>query len=127
MDDGTRQARGESTGNGTPSEAATHHPSAPGGESVTLLTEHFPSLLRAVQDAGYQLVGPTQRDGAVVLAEIAGVEDLPAGYTDVQRAAAYRLQRRADAALFGYAVGPHSWKQFLFVPRLRLWGAHREG
>ena len=27
---------------------------------------------------------------------------------------------REDEARFGYAVGPHSWKQFLFPPRVRL-------
>ena len=47
-------------------------------------------------------------------------------------AASDRLDRRAgpgalpprardDEARFGYAVGPHSWKQFLLPPRLRLW------
>jgi hypothetical protein len=33
--------------------------------------------------------------------------------------------RRGDEARFGFAVGPHSWKQFLFPPRLRLWQAAR--
>ena len=37
----------------------------------------------------------------------------------------YRLERRDDEARFGYAVGPHSWKQFLFPPRVRLWRARR--
>jgi ferredoxin len=43
----------------------------------------------------------------------------------VQEPGRYRLERRDDAARFGYAVGPHSWKQFLFPPRLRLWAASR--
>ena len=43
-------------------------------------------------------------------------DDLPVGWTDVQDAATYRLERRDDEARFGYAVGPHSWKQFLFPP-----------
>ena len=30
------------------------------------------------------------------------------------------LERRADDALFGYAVGPHSWKRFLHPARLTL-------
>jgi ferredoxin len=44
---------------------------------------------------------------------------------DVQEAGSYRLERRDDEARFGYAVGPHSWKQFLFPPRVRLWRARR--
>jgi ferredoxin len=97
------------------------------GDAVILSIEHFDMLLRALREAGYQLVGPTVRDGAIVYAEIAAVADLPVGWTEVQEAGSYRLQRRDDAALFGYTVGPHSWKQFSFVPRLRLWQAHRDG
>ena len=37
----------------------------------------------------------------------------------------YRLERRDDEARFGYAVGPHSWKQFLLPARVRLWQARR--
>ena len=37
----------------------------------------------------------------------------------------YRLERRADNALFGYAVGPQSWKRFLHPPIERLWQAQR--
>ena len=43
----------------------------------------------------------------------------------MQEAGSYRLARRDDEARFGYAVGPHSWKQFLFPPRIRLWQARR--
>ena len=53
------------------------------------------------------------------------VDDLPAGWTDQQDGGTYRLKKRGDAALFGYAVGPHSWKKFLFPPRQRLFSARR--
>jgi sulfhydrogenase subunit beta (sulfur reductase) len=96
------------------------------GEQVILSVEDFGILLGALRDGGHQLVGPTVRDGAIVYAEIAGLEDLPVGWTEVQEAGTYRLQRRDDAALFGYALGPHSWKPYFFPPRLRLWQAQRE-
>jgi len=48
------------------------------------------------------------------------VADLPAGWTDEQDAGVYRLRRRDDGALFGYNVGPHSWKKYLFPPSARL-------
>ena len=54
------------------------------------------------------------------------MSDLPAGWTDEQEAATYRLTRRDDSALFGYAVGPHSWKKYLFPPETLMWKAHRE-
>jgi len=38
----------------------------------------------------------------------------------------YRLRKRDDRALFGYAVGPRSWKESFFVPTLQLWRAHRQ-
>jgi ferredoxin len=83
------------------------------------------ALLRAVEARGYTPVGPTLRDGAIVYDEIREVEDLPAGWTDEQDGGTYRLRRREDDALFGHAVGPHSWKRFLYPPRGRLWGARR--
>jgi sulfhydrogenase subunit beta (sulfur reductase) len=86
----------------------------------------FPGLLQALREAGYAVIGPTLRDAAIVYDAIERVEDLPAGWTDRQSAGRYRLERRGDAALFGYAVGPHAWKRFLHPPRLPLWRARRE-
>ena len=73
------------------------------------------------------MIGPTIRDGAIVYEELDGVAALPAGWGDEQDGGTYRLHRRDDQALFGYAVGPHSWKQFLYPPRTLLWRAHRQG
>ena len=83
-------------------------------------------LLEALQARGHTILGPTVREGAIVYDEITGVSDLPAGWTDEQEAATYRLTRRDDSALFGYAVGPHSWKKYLFPPETLMWKAHRE-
>ena len=49
--------------------------------------------------------------------------DLPVGWTDEQDGGHYRLRRRDDEALFGYAVGPHSWKRYQLPPEVRLWRA----
>ena len=76
---------------------------------------------------GYCVVGPTLRDNTIVYDEVTGLGDLPAGWTDHQDGGSYRLSRRDDNALFGYAVGPHSWKKFLHPERLRLWHARRQG
>jgi sulfhydrogenase subunit beta (sulfur reductase) len=76
---------------------------------------------------GYRVIGPIVRDGAIVYDSIAHLDNLPVGWTDRQDAGQYRLEQRADAALFGYAVGPHSWKRFLHPPVERLWQARREG
>ncbi len=84
-------------------------------------------LLDALRAAGYQVIGPTVRDAAIVYDAIERVEDLPAGWTDRQDGGRYRLERRADQALFGYAVGPQAWKRFVHPASLTLWRARREG
>ena len=85
----------------------------------------FNALLTALRDDGYSLAGPTLRDEAILYDAIKGVEDLPAGWTDEQEAGRYRLRRRDDNALFGYNVGPHSWRKFLQQPSLTLWRAKK--
>jgi formate hydrogenlyase subunit 6/NADH:ubiquinone oxidoreductase subunit I len=75
----------------------------------------------------YRVLGPTVRDGAIVYDDIASVADLPAGWTDRQEPGRYRLERRPDGALFGFAVGPQSWKRFLHPPVELLWSARRNG
>jgi formate hydrogenlyase subunit 6/NADH:ubiquinone oxidoreductase subunit I len=82
-------------------------------------------LLEALRDRGYTVVGPVRRGDAIVYDTITSSGDLPAGWTDEQEAGHYRLRRRDDGALFGYNVGPSSWKQYLFPPALRLWRARR--
>lgn len=85
------------------------------------------ALVAALRGRGYLVVGPTVRDGAIAYDELESAAQLPAGWTDVQEAGTYRLARRDDGACFGYAAGPHSWKQFLFPPRVRLWRSRRNG
>jgi len=80
-------------------------------------------LLAALCSRGYTVVGPTIRDGAIVYGEIESCSELPAGWTDEQDGGSYRLRRREDDALFGYNVGPHSWKRYQLPAETRLWRA----
>lgn len=88
--------------------------------------EHFltvtqlESLLGELRGEGYGIVGPTVEQGAIVYGEIASVGELPRGWTDEQAPGHYRLKQRNDDALFGYVVGPHSWKRYLFPPHVAL-------
>jgi sulfhydrogenase subunit beta (sulfur reductase) len=72
------------------------------------------------------VIGPTIRSDAIVYDEIESTADLPAGWTDEQEGGTYRLRRRDDEALFGFNVGPTSWKNFLFPPKLQLWTSDGE-
>src|SRR5512140_139129 len=83
------------------------------------------ALIEALRRRGQRIIGPTISGGAIIYDEIDGLADLPRGFTDEQEPGRYALQRRDDDALFGYAVGPQSWKRFLHVPSLRLWRAKR--
>jgi ferredoxin len=94
-------------------------------ETTVIEPEALDELVASLCSRGYRVLGPTVHDGAIVYDDLASATELPIGWTDVQEAGRYRLERRDDAARFGYAVGPHSWKQFLFPPRVRLWKARR--
>jgi ferredoxin len=96
-------------------------------EPLILRREHFEDFFGVLKGRGYQVIGPTVRDGAIVYEELDSAAELPIGWTDEQEGGTYRLKRRDDAALFGYAVGPHSWKRFLHPPAVRLWQASRSG
>jgi sulfhydrogenase subunit beta (sulfur reductase) len=81
------------------------------------------TLVSVLGGRGYCVVGPQLREGAIVYDELQSAAQLPAGWTEVQDAATYRVERRGDEARFGYAVGPHSWKPWLLPARVRLWRA----
>ncbi len=82
-------------------------------------------LIRQLGADGYEVIGPRIDQGAIVYGPIQSASDLPIGWTDQQLPGTYRLTKRDDKAYFGYAVGPHSWKKYLFPPVLRLWQARR--
>ncbi|HTU47702.1 MAG TPA: 4Fe-4S dicluster domain-containing protein [Bryobacteraceae bacterium] len=83
-------------------------------------------LIAALLRRDYEVIGPVMRDGAIVYDSVESIKDLPAGWTDEQEPGRYRLKRRNDGALFGYAVGPQSWKKYLHPANVRLWAAERE-
>ncbi len=90
-----------------------------------LSRQDLDTLLALLRGRGYTVVGPTVRDRAVVYDEIESTRDLPEGWTDEQEAAHYRLAPTPRRDLFGFVVGPHSFKRFLHPPAVRLWRADR--
>lgn len=96
------------------------------GEVVVVDREGLAELVSMLRADGRTVVGPTVRDGAIVISELRGIEDLPEGWTDRHEAGRYRLERRNDRALFGYVVGPQSFKASFFVPRNVLLRARRK-
>lgn len=97
-------------------------------DRILILTlEGLGGLIEALGRHGYRVLGPTVRDGVIAYGDVASIDDLPRGWSDEQTGGRYRLLRREDDALFGYAVGSQSWKQFLHAPVLSLWRAQRNG
>ena len=80
-------------------------------------------LFSALKKEGYTIIGPTVREDTIVYGELQSPSDLPVGRTDQQDSGTYRLKERRDDALFGYVLGPHSWKKILYPPEHRLWSA----
>jgi len=82
-------------------------------------------LVEILQRRGYKIIGPTVRDSAIIYEELTSTADLPMGWTDEQTNGTYRLKSRADNAVFGWSVGPHSWKKFLFPPIQKIFATHK--
>jgi sulfhydrogenase subunit beta (sulfur reductase) len=97
------------------------------GAQITIPKPALQSIFDALLAAEYLVVGPTVHEGAIVYDEITKIEELPIGWTDEQSPGHYRLKPRTDQHYFGFVVGPHSWKKYLFPPRLKLFGTRKSG
>jgi ferredoxin len=89
--------------------------------TVTLDLEGLQRLIDVLGERGFTVLGPTVRDGAVAPGPVASVADLPRGWGDRQEPGSYRLRRRDDDALFGYAADAIGWKAVLFPARELMW------
>ena len=90
-----------------------------------LARERLDDLLAELTGRGYELIGPTARQGAIGFERIESSAELPIGIRDVQDGGTYRLEQRGDEAVFGFAHGPQSLKRLLHPPVLREWSARR--
>ena len=91
------------------------------GSGAILDLDGLQALIDALHDLGYRVMGPTLRDGALVLAEISSLDELPRGIGDEQSAGRYRTRARDDGALFGFAATAQSAKLVLFPADEQLW------
>ncbi|MET9294706.1 4Fe-4S dicluster domain-containing protein [Streptomyces sp. NPDC003077] len=90
-------------------------------------SEGLTALVGALVADGRTVIGPTVRDGAIVLGEVGSADELPHGWGVELAAGRYRLVRRADAMVFAHSAGPQSWKAYLHPQRERLWTVRRDG
>ncbi|HSQ00180.1 MAG TPA: 4Fe-4S dicluster domain-containing protein [Candidatus Dormibacteraeota bacterium] len=84
-------------------------------EPRALPTARLEALIAALRGRGYTVIGPTERDGGVVFAEVRAVADLPVGRREEQEAGRYRLGAGVDGEVFGVVNGAGSLKPFFFA------------
>lgn len=93
-------------------------PGAPRGS--TMPATGLSDLVGELKRRGYRVIAPVARNGALVLDEITGADELPFGVGVEQGPGRYRLTRREDRSVFANAVGPMPWKRFLRPPREKI-------
>ena len=97
------------------------------GDDAVIDRHGFDVLLEVLRGRGLRTMGPVVRDGAIVHGELATTSDLPVGWHDHTEPGKYRLTQDGSSELFGWAVGPASWKSEFFVPAETVWRAAVEG
>ena len=97
------------------------------GDVVVLSRDGLDALIAALLYAGYDVKGPTVRNGAIVPGPLSDASDLPVGYRDEQSAGRYRVVKEDDQRCFEWAVGPGSWKGEFFPSKQEQWRAVRDG
>ena len=86
--------------------------------SIVLAKTALQQVIDNLRAQRFKVIGPVKNDSAIVLEEIERIEQLPIGWTAQQRPGAYKLVNTGGGEYFGSALGPHSWKQFLHLPRI---------
>jgi hypothetical protein len=69
------------------------------GAKLAIEPDGMQRIIDALARQGYRVVGPTVRDGAIVYDTVAGLDELPLGWTDQQDGDRYRLERRGRGAV----------------------------
>lgn len=104
-------------------DADVHASQLPASDGLVMGKDGMAALVDVLIRRGFTVVGPTARDGAIVLAELRSADELPYGWGVELEAGRYRLRERPDGAAFANAAGPQSWKSFLHPARVREWSA----
>ncbi len=94
----------------------------PGFLSRSSLATLFDELVKA----GYRVVGPRVRDGAIQFGPLDGPDSLPVGVTNDQQPGHYRLHSGDGQRLFDWNHGPQGLKPLCFAPREVLWEESQE-
>jgi sulfhydrogenase subunit beta (sulfur reductase) len=95
------------------------------GSIYAVSKPEFDQLLLRLKAQGFETIGPRVQDNNLVYAPIESLQDLPKGFVSEQEAGHFRLTKTGHGRYFDYIPGAHSWKQFLFPPRVELFKLHK--
>jgi len=95
-------------------------------KSRFLPRQAFQVLIDALSDAGFCVVGPIAKDGAIQYLELHDAHQLPHGRTDEQAPGHYRVTEMDSPRCFAWATGPQALKPYLFGAHEALWNARRD-
>ena len=96
------------------------------GSTITIQKPAFNLILDHLKEDGYLPIGPQVKNETLVYDAIEKLEDLPQGYSTVQKPGYFRLIHTGHTRYFDIIPGAHSWKQFLFPPRVELFALHKD-
>lgn len=95
------------------------------GTTIAIQKPVFNSLIKKLQEQGYEVIGPHVENETLVYTPIHSLEDLPRGYITEQEAGHFRLIYSGHTRYFDVIPGAQSWKQFLFPSRTELFKLHK--
>lgn len=88
-----------------------------------LARQQFSVLYLALEQAGYQVIGPMVKDGAIVFSELTSFDQLPSGWHEQASPGSYQLNKTDSPRNFAWNTGPQGIKPWLFKPEQTLWQA----
>lgn len=78
-------------------------------------------LYDALTKAGYKVIGPQAKDGAIVFSHLKSVDGLPWGTVERVKPGSYTLEQEHNNRCFNWNTGPQLLKPWLFKPQELLW------
>jgi len=94
--------------------------------TVFLPLAQLSSLVARLMALGYQCLGPTVENGAIVMRELHSPDGLPRGLQAEQAPGRYRLTQDPHKRYFAWANGPQAIKPQTFAPQESLWRVERD-
>lgn len=95
-------------------------------DAVFLPRDELGRLFDALQEDGFEIIGPRVANGVIRFDLLEGPDALPWGVADEQEAGRYRLEPGPPARAFAWTTAPQALKPLVFPPHETLWTARRD-